>query len=148
MFDTQVFVKRAAEICEAGAFFFGRNWCPATSSNFSARVDAEHIAITVSGRHKGELRVEDIMCVDLDGRAVGSQHRPSAETLLHTHLYRRNADIGAVLHTHSVNATVLSRLYAEDGEIRLDDQEIWDSYYNRISKLLLKEITSKATVSS
>src|SRR4051812_18738239 len=74
---------------------------PATSSNFSRRLDERHAAITVSGRDKGRLVEDDIMVVDLDGQAVGDARRPSAETLLHAQLYRRFAEIGCVLHTHS-----------------------------------------------
>ncbi|MFN8769120.1 MAG: class II aldolase/adducin family protein, partial [Lysobacteraceae bacterium] len=67
---------------------------PATSSNFSQRLDERHCAITVSGRDKGRLVQDDIMVVDLDGRPVATEKRPSAETLLHTQLYRRFADVG------------------------------------------------------
>ncbi len=48
--------------------------------------------------------------VDLDGNPVQTSLKPSAETLLHTRLYRLDNRIGAVLHTHSVASTVLSRL--------------------------------------
>jgi methylthioribulose-1-phosphate dehydratase len=61
----------------------------------------------VSGKHKGELTVDDVMAVDVDGKPLMDK-KPSAETLLHTQLYKRDADIGAVLHTHSVSATVLT----------------------------------------
>jgi hypothetical protein len=50
-------------------------WTPATSSNFSRRLDDRHAAITVSGRDKGKLKEGDIMVVDFDGAAVGSDHR-------------------------------------------------------------------------
>ena len=72
----------------------------------------------MSGRDKGRLVSEDFMVVDLDGRAVGSDHRPSAETGLHTQLYRRFPDLGCV-HTHSHNQTVASRLFARRGYLRL-----------------------------
>lgn len=103
-------------------------WTPATSSNFSQRLDAQHAAITVSGRDKGKLTPADIMVVDFDGRAVGSDHRPSAETLLHTQLYRRFADIGCVLHTHSHNQTVASRLYAKAGAMRFEGYELLKAF--------------------
>ena len=99
-------------------------WTPATSSNFSLRIDERHIAITESGRDKGRLDEQDIMVVDLDGIPVGSDHRPSAETLLHTNLYRRFADIGCVLHTHSLAQTVASRLYGPVGHVRFEDYEL------------------------
>src|SRR5690349_24017317 len=69
-------------------------WTPATSSNFSMRLDERTAAITVSGRDKGRLVPDDIMVVDLEGRAVGSDKRPSAETVLHTQLYARLPGVG------------------------------------------------------
>lgn len=103
--------EQAAALISAGREIHARGWVPATSGNFSARLDETHAAITVSGRHKGRLDEDDIMVVDRAGRALDPGKRPSAETLLHTQLYERDPDIGAVLHTHSVNATLLSRLH-------------------------------------
>ncbi len=103
-------------------------WTPATSSNFSQRLDAQHAAITVSGRDKGRLNRDDIMVVDFDGHAVGSDHRPSAETLLHTQLYRRFPEIGCVLHTHSHNQTVASRLYGDAGHVHLEGYELLKAF--------------------
>ena len=104
-------------------------WTPATSSNFSRRLDDRHAAITVSGRDKGKLREADIMVVDFDGKAVGSDHRPSAETLLHTQLYRRFPEIGCVLHTHSHVQTVASRLYAGQGHVHLEGYELLKAFH-------------------
>lgn len=103
-------------------------WTPATSSNFSQRLDEHHAAITISGRDKARLREEDIMVVDLEGRAVGSDHRPSAETLLHTQIYRRLPDAGCVLHTHSPNQTVASRLFSAAGHVRLEGYELLKAF--------------------
>jgi methylthioribulose-1-phosphate dehydratase len=68
------------------------------------------------------------MVVDFDGQAVGSDHRPSAETLLHTQLYRRFSEIGCVLHTHSQVQTVASRLYAGAGHVRLEGYELLKAF--------------------
>lgn len=103
-------------------------WTPATSSNFSQRLDDRHAAITVSGRDKGRLTRDDIMVVDFDGLAVGNDHRPSAETLLHTQLYRRFPEIGCVLHTHSHNQTVASRLYGSAGKVHLAGYELLKAF--------------------
>jgi methylthioribulose-1-phosphate dehydratase len=103
-------------------------WTPATSSNFSMRLDDRHAAITVSGRDKGKLSEADIMVVDLDGKAVGSDNKSSAETLLHTQLYRRFPDVGCILHTHSRNQTVASRLYAGAGHLRLEGYELLKAF--------------------
>lgn len=105
-----------------------RGWTPATSSNFSSRIDAQHVAITVSGRDKGRLTEGDIMVVDLDGQPVATRHRPSAETLLHTQLYKRYPQVGCVLHTHSQTQTVASRLYAGIGHVHLEGYELLKAF--------------------
>ena len=108
-------------------------WTPATSSNFSRRMDERHVAITVSGRDKGKLTEHDIMVVDLDGAPVATGQKSSAETLLHTQLYKRFPDIGCVLHTHSLTQTVSSRLYAGAGHIRLEGYELLKAFSGNIT---------------
>lgn len=124
MYEHTIFQQRAEAICACGRFLYARGWCPATSSNFSARLDAEHAALTASGRHKGELSAADILAVNWRGEPVDSTLRPSAETLLHTQLYQMDTAVGAVLHTHSAHATVLSRLFAAQGALYLEDYEL------------------------
>ena len=114
----------AQAIVAAGRKLGAQGLTPATSSNFSMRLDDAHAAITISGRDKGTLTPNDIMVIDMDGRAVGTSGRPSAETLLHTQIYRRFADVNAVLHTHSRTQTVASRLFAGAGVIRFDGYEL------------------------
>lgn len=122
--DPERLAACAREIADAGRDLGARGWTPATSSNFSLRYDDAHAAVTISGRDKGHLGVDDIMLVDFAGTAVGTSARPSAETLLHVQMYRRDASIGAVLHTHSHNQTVASRLYAQAGLIRFAGFEL------------------------
>ncbi len=110
----------AHQIIEAGRFLYGRGWSPATSSNYSARLSAGEALLTVSGKHKGELGPDDVLATDMQGRSLEPGKKPSAETLLHTQLYQWKAEIGAVLHTHSVNATVLSRLSMSDSLVFAD----------------------------
>ncbi len=108
------FPHKTKEIIEAGHFLHQRGWVPATSSNFSARLDDGTIAITVSGFHKGQLTEDGVMRVNASGEAVGTELKPSAETHLHTLLYNRFPEVGAVLHSHSVAATVLSLAMGEE----------------------------------
>jgi methylthioribulose-1-phosphate dehydratase len=119
------FSARAVELLEAGRFLFQRGMVPATSGNLSARLADGSLAITVSGRPKGQLSEADIMRVDADGRSLDGR-RPSAETLLHCQIYRRLTAMGAVLHPHSVSATVLSRL--ADGTVVLAGYELLKAF--------------------
>lgn len=127
-YDTHRFRELARELVTNVRELAALGWTPATSSNFSCRLDGCHSAITVSGRDKGALAEEDIMVVDSDGNAVGSSHRPSAETLLHTQLYRRLPDVGCVLHTHSRTQTVASRLFSGAGSVRLTGYELLKAF--------------------
>ena len=127
-YDSQRLRILAGEIIDNVRELSQLGWTPATSSNFSSRLDGRHAAITVSGRDKGRLTPDDIMVVDFDGAAVGSGHRPSAETLLHTQLYRRFGEVGCILHTHSRNQTVASRLFAGAGHVRLEGYELLKAF--------------------
>ena len=127
-YDPAQLANRADEIVAATRELSALGWTPATSSNFSMRLDERHAAITVSGRDKGRLVATDIMVVDMAGKAVATEHRPSAETLLHTQLYARYPDVGCVLHTHSHVQTVASRLYAAQGHVHLEGYELLKAF--------------------
>ncbi|MGQ0586690.1 MAG: methylthioribulose 1-phosphate dehydratase [Gammaproteobacteria bacterium] len=110
-----------AAVIAAGRLFHSRGWVPASAGNFSVRLDAKSLAVTTSGRHKGELTSADYMRVDLKGRALDAGKRASAETLLHCQLYAHAPEVGAVLHTHSPASTVLSRRH---DSLRLENYEL------------------------
>jgi methylthioribulose-1-phosphate dehydratase len=104
-----------------------RGLAAATSGNYSARLADGRIAITVSGRHKGRLSAKDVMVVDGQGSPLEDQ-RPSAETALHTLLYRLYPHVTGVLHVHSVASTTLSRHLGAAGEILLQGYEMLKAF--------------------
>ncbi len=118
---------KAIAMAAAGADLYQRGWVPATSGNFSLRLDDDSALLTASGKHKGQLAPTDFIAVDLDGQPL-SDGKPSAETLLHTSLYRRFPNLGAVLHCHSPDATLISRLHAQSGYIALRDYELLKAF--------------------
>ncbi|HET6554163.1 MAG TPA: methylthioribulose 1-phosphate dehydratase [Dyella sp.] len=120
----ELFAQRADAVADAARELAAAGWTPATSSNFSMRLDEQHAAITISGRDKGKLGRDDIMVIDMQGNAVGTEARPSAETDLHTQIYRRFPGMNVVLHTHSRTQSVASRLFARDGVIKLEGWEL------------------------
>ena len=123
-YDNAEFADKAQSIADAGRELAALGWTPATSSNFSMRLGTRFAAVTVSGRDKGRLQREDIMVVDLDNQPVATVARPSAETALHTQIYRRMPNVGAVLHTHSRAQSVASRLFAKSGLVRFTGWEL------------------------
>ncbi len=117
----------AEEIIQAGKFLDSKGWVPATSGNISMKVDEKYVAITVSGKHKGHLRDEDIILVDIEGNPV-SGGKPSAETLIHTYVYQKFPEARAVVHTHSPNATLISRIIKE--RVEIEDYELLKAFPN------------------
>lgn len=111
------------ELIDVGRRLDLRGLAPATSGNYSARVDSERIAITVSGSHKGRLRPADVMLVDLEGQALDGK-TPSAETPLHTVVYQMCPSVNAVLHVHSVAAVTLTRFLLDSSNVTLDGYEL------------------------
>ncbi|MDE1898503.1 MAG: methylthioribulose 1-phosphate dehydratase [Xanthomonadaceae bacterium] len=138
--DDALLRQAAAALVAAGHQLAARGWTPATSSNFSVRIDDERVAITVSGRDKGRLETADIMLVDTAGKALDARQRPSAETALHLQIYRRFADVGAILHTHSRTQTVASRLYAHAGSVRLEGWELQKAISGHTTHATLLEL--------
>jgi L-fuculose-phosphate aldolase len=81
------------------------------SGNVSRRLrqpDGELVAITPTRVPYSRLRVEDVLVIDFDAEPVEGEGVPSSETLTHLAVYRARPDVGAVIHTHSVYASVLA----------------------------------------
>ncbi len=111
----------AADIAAIGRFASARGWVPATSGNFSRRLDRRHAAITRSGIDKGKIGADDLIVVDLEAPLPAGV---SAETPLHVARYRADGAVGTIVHVHSVAATVLSRADAAKGAVLLDGFEM------------------------
>jgi len=82
-----------------------------TSGNVSRRL-GELVAITPMGRDYATMIAEDVCIVDLEGQKVEGELTPSTETPMHLAVYRA-FDAGAVVHTHSLYATVVSTVAHE-----------------------------------
>jgi methylthioribulose-1-phosphate dehydratase len=120
------FPAAARELARIGRRFYGRSWVLGTSGNFSAVVSRTpvELAITASSVHKGALGPAHVLRLDDQGRVIGrTSRRASAEALLHLEIVRRRS-AGAVLHTHSVWATLLSDIHAARGGVMLEGYEM------------------------
>jgi methylthioribulose-1-phosphate dehydratase len=102
-----------------------RDWVPATSGNFSVRMDAQTCAVTASGGDKGKVGLDGVIQAPIDGPAPPRQ---SAEAELHYGLYRMNADIGAVAHVHAKAAVMASLAFQDQGHVRLEGLELLKAF--------------------
>lgn len=77
-----------------------------TWGNVSA-IDRERnlVVIKPSGVPYSELRPEHMVVLDIDGRIIEGELKPSSDTPTHLVLYRNFIDIGGIVHTHSRWAT-------------------------------------------
>ncbi|EHL14614.1 L-ribulose-5-phosphate 4-epimerase [Peptoanaerobacter stomatis] len=69
-----------------------------------------HIAITPSGIDFFEIKLEDIVILDIDENIIEGDKKPSSELEMHLILYRTRQDINAVIHAHTIYSTVLGCL--------------------------------------
>lgn len=94
-----------------------RGWCDGTGGNFSCVLNQEPLELLMapSGVDKGLVAQDDLITVDGDGQLIDGDGKPSAETLLHLAIVKSRG-AGAVLHTHSQAATLLSKLACPSGE--------------------------------
>lgn len=126
-YSPSAFRDAARQVAAVSRRIYDQGWSPATSSNYSLRLDDQHCAITVSGRDKGMLTEDGVMVVDLDGQPV-SNGKPSAETGLHTQLYRHFPNAGAVLHTHSAANTLLTMHWPDLPALALEGYELLKAF--------------------
>lgn len=84
-----------------------RGLTPGRSGNVSARF-ANGMLITPTGMAYDALEVSDIVFVDSDGGVMGGQRKPSSEWHFHLAAYAARPDRHALVHTHSMHATVLA----------------------------------------
>ena len=66
------------------------------------------LLITPSQLPYDRMTGDDLVVVDFAGDPVEGDLTPSTETLTHVGVYRARSDVGAVVHTHSVYASVLA----------------------------------------
>ncbi len=67
--------------------------------------ESKLMAIKPSGVEYEDLKVEDIVLVNLDGEVVEGRLKPSSDTATHLEIYKNFKDVRGVVHTHSAWAT-------------------------------------------
>jgi len=109
------------EITDTGRRLSAQDMVPASSGSLSRRLDGDWAALTRAGSDKADLTDSDIVAVHL-ARPLPSGVSSGAP--LHTALYRSRPQVAAVLHAHSVAATVTSHLHQAEGRLCLRGYEM------------------------
>lgn len=92
-----------ADIVEVGRRLYARGLIGGNEGNISAR-DGRVLYVTPAAVCKGFLGPDCIVRTDLEGRPLDGG-RASTEVLMHTAVYRRRPDVGAIVHAHPPTAT-------------------------------------------
>ena len=80
-----------------------------TSGNIAMRDETEDVvAITPSGIPYKGMQPEDIAIVDLNGKWLDGNYKPSSEVPMHTAVMRARPDVRATVHTHGMFATIMA----------------------------------------
>jgi len=102
------------EVLEANLMLVREGLVRLTWGNVSG-IDRERglFVIKPSGVAYGDLTVDSMIVLDLEGQVVEGTLRPSSDAPTHRILYREFPGIGGVTHTHSVHATIFSQAGVE-----------------------------------
>lgn len=83
-----------------------QGWCPGTLGNISFfNSKSSKVYIKRSGADLNRLKLEDILTIDLDGKVLKGQGKPSKETGFHLGIYKVRQDARAAFHVHPPFAT-------------------------------------------
>ena len=103
------FVEDApAAVLAAARDMLARNLVEGTAGNISARMESGEVCITPSSVDYAEMTLDDLVVVDPTGAVVGGSRSPSSEMPLHLACYAAYDDIGSVIHSHPVHATMFA----------------------------------------
>jgi L-fuculose-phosphate aldolase len=79
-----------------------------TAGNLSGRLDPDHVCLTPSSIDYEAMTLDDLVVVDLDGGVVEGHRSPTSEKDLHLSVLRAYPELGSVIHTHAVYATMFA----------------------------------------
>jgi L-ribulose-5-phosphate 4-epimerase len=101
-------------VCKANRDLVSTGLVTLTWGNVSG-IDRERglVVIKPSGVPYEDLKPQQMVVVDLEGKVIEGDLRPSSDTPTHVALYRAFPNIGGIVHTHSRNATIFSQARRE-----------------------------------
>ena len=82
-----------------------------TGGNLSARdPETGYVVIKPSGVKYEQLTLDDMVILNIDGKIIEGNLKPSSDTASHLYIYRHRPDVFGVVHTHSPYATAFAAL--------------------------------------
>lgn len=93
---------------ETGKKMYAKGYVVASEGNMSIRLGKNKILVTPGGKNKGELKISDLVIVDLKGKRISGDLKPSSELLMHLFVYEKREDVNAAVHAHPPYSTAFA----------------------------------------
>jgi L-ribulose-5-phosphate 4-epimerase len=82
-----------------------------TGGNVSGRdLETGYVVIKPTGVRYEDLRPEHLVILDMEGKTIEGDLKPSSDTASHLYIYRHRPDVSGIVHTHSPYATAFAAL--------------------------------------
>ncbi|MDD3237061.1 MAG: class II aldolase/adducin family protein [Candidatus Gastranaerophilales bacterium] len=94
------FTEEKNAIIEIGKKLYFKNLTSGTSGNISMRL-GDGFLVTATGTALGDLSMEDVVFVDINGQPLIEGKNPSSESFLHLAIYKKRPDLNAIVHCHA-----------------------------------------------
>ena len=92
-------------IVEIGRRIYQKGFVASNDGNISIRTGEDQLIATPTGVSKGFMSPDSLVKLDLDGRILEGNSKPSCEIRMHLRVFRENPDVRAVVHAHPLMAT-------------------------------------------
>lgn len=96
------------DIVEIGKRMYAKGFVASNDGNISIRLSENEVMITPSGISKGFMNPSDILVVDLEGKVLSGDLKPSSEMKMHLIVYKNRPDVHSVCHAHPQIATAFA----------------------------------------
>lgn len=110
-FDEEEFALRN-QLIEYGKDLVRKDLSYGSWGNLSVKINDDEMLITPSSIDYFEIRIEDIVRVNIHTLEYGEQRMPSSEAPMHAKIYREISDASAIIHTHSNGISVFAACHA------------------------------------
>lgn len=92
-------------IVDIGRRMFERQYVSSNDGNITIRTGEDRLWVTPTGVSKGYMTEEMLICMDMDGRVLEGDRKPSSEVKMHLRVYQENPEVRCVVHAHPIAAT-------------------------------------------
>lgn len=101
--------KLKTELVEIARAMSDRGLVGTYEGNLSVR-DVDRMYLTPTAHSKENLRVEDVVTTNMEGKVISGTGEPTSETPMHSLCYKLREDVSAVVHCHAVYSTAFAGL--------------------------------------